>query len=123
MPADAVQDKYDITLIYKKNDEEKEFTIKNLPDSTWQFVKQKKILVEKGRNNMPLINDFSLTATDGEDSTETILNKEHYYLFFIKSIDEAIVDRWQNVFRDVVKKAKERKKLNTPKSRRRSRRH
>lgn len=108
MPADAVQDKYDITLIYKKNDEEKEFTIKNLPDSTWKFVKQKKTLIEKGRNNMPLINDFSLTAADGEDSTETILNKEHYYLFFIKNIDEAVVERWQNVFRDVVKKAKER---------------
>ncbi len=107
MPADAVPDKFDYIFIYEKNGEKKEFGMNGLPDSTWKYVDRKQILIEAGKNNIPPINDFSLKTGDA-DSTETILNKEHYYLFFIKTIDEAVVDRWQSVFRDVVKKAKEK---------------
>lgn len=108
MPADAVMDKVEYVFVYKKDNVEKEFTVKNLPDSTWKYVTRKENIIEKGKNNVPLINDFSLTAADGGDSTETILNKENYYLFFIKNMDEAVVERWQNVFRDFTKKARER---------------
>lgn len=108
MPADAIPDKYDYVFVYEKNGEQKEFTMDALPDSTWKYVDRKQTLVQAGKNNIPPINDFSLKMNDG-DSTEVILNKEHYYLFFIKTIDEAVVDRWQSVFRDVVKKAKENK--------------
>lgn len=106
MPADAVPDEFDYIFIYEKNGERKEFNMKSLPDSTWKYVDRKEKLIKKGKNNVPLINDFSLKTPDGADSTETILNKEHYYLFFMKDLDEAVVEKWQNVFRDVVKKAK-----------------
>ena len=109
MPADAIPDKFEYSFIYEKNGEKKEFAVSALPDSTWKYVDRKQTLVQAGKNNVPLINDFSLTAADGGDSTETILNKENYYLFFIKNMQEAIVDRWQSTFRDVVKKAKDNK--------------
>jgi uncharacterized membrane protein YphA (DoxX/SURF4 family) len=108
MPKDAVPDKFEYVFVYEKDNVQKEFSMKQLPDSTWKFKDRKQILLEKGKNNVALINDFSLTAADGGDSTETILSKDHYYLFFIKNMEEAVVERWQNIFRDVVKKAKEK---------------
>lgn len=107
MPADAVPDKFEYSFIYEKNGEKKEFAVSALPDSTWKYADRKQTLVQAGKNNVPLINDFSLTAADGGDSTEAILNKESYYLFFIKNMEEAEVKHWENIFRDVVKKAKE----------------
>jgi len=59
MPKDAVPDKYDYKFIYKKNGESKEFAVSALPDSTWEFVERKQTLI-KGKNNVPLINDFVL---------------------------------------------------------------
>ncbi len=106
MPADAVPDKYEYSFVYEKDNVKKEFKATALPDSTWKFVDRKQTLVEKGKNNVPLINDFSLSDAEGADSTETILNKEHYYLFFVRDMKEAKSDRWRNVFTDVVKKLK-----------------
>ncbi len=105
MPADAVPDKYEYSFIYEKNGEKKTFTT-DFPDSTWTFVDRKQTLLQKGKNNVPLINDFSLTDSQGNDSTEAILTQPNYYLFFIRNMEEANVDRWQNVFTDLAKKAK-----------------
>jgi len=106
MPADAVPDKYEYSFIYEKDNVKKEFKTSELPDSTWKYVDRKQTLVQKGKNNVPKINDFSLSGADGGDSTEIILNKEHYYLFFVRNMEEAKADRWNNVFKDVVKKLK-----------------
>ena len=85
MPKDAVPDKYDYKFVYKKNGESKEFTVSSLPDSTWEFVERKQVLVEKGKNNVALINDFILKTQSGNDTTEAILNSTgEYYLLFIK---------------------------------------
>jgi uncharacterized membrane protein YphA (DoxX/SURF4 family) len=95
MPKDAVPDKFDYTFIYQKNGEKKEFTTTNLPDSTWQFVDRKQILVQKGKNNVPLINDFSFTTESGNDTTEAILGQQgEYYLLFVKDFD-AISPKWR----------------------------
>ena len=89
MPADATFDKFTYSFVYKKGNEQKEFTVNNLPDSTWQFVEQKQKLIEKGNGKLPLINDFSLTDANGNDSTEAILGqKGEYYLFFLKTMAE-----------------------------------
>ena len=85
MPKDAVPDKFDYKFVYKKNGESKEFAVSALPDSTWEFVDRKQVLVEKGKNNIPLINDFTLTTQSGVDTTEALLNSTgEYYLLFIK---------------------------------------
>lgn len=85
MPKDAVPDKYDYVFVYKKNGQLKEFKVNELPDSTWEFAERKQELVKKGKNNIPLINDFSLTTLSGTDTTEALLNfAGEYYLLFMK---------------------------------------
>ncbi len=65
----------------------KEFRVDALPDSTWEFAERKQILVEKGKNNVPLINDFVLKTASGNDTTEAILNTPGaYYLLYVKDI-------------------------------------
>ena len=50
--------------------------------------KQKETLVQKGKNNIPLINDFTFTTTAGTDTTAAILGQTgKYYLLFIKELD------------------------------------
>jgi uncharacterized membrane protein YphA (DoxX/SURF4 family) len=88
MPANAVPDKFDYLWTYQKGGEKKTFTTATLPDSTWQFVDRKQTLIKKGANNIPLINDFSLTAASGTDTTELILSQpKNYYLFFLKELE------------------------------------
>jgi uncharacterized membrane protein YphA (DoxX/SURF4 family) len=85
MPANAIQDKFEYTFIYEKDGVQKEF--KSSPDSTWTYKDRKQVLVQKGSNNVPLINDYSLTTESGEDSTDAILNsKGEYYLLYIKDL-------------------------------------
>ena len=55
MPAGAIPDKYDMVFVYEKNGEKKDFKVDALPDSTWTFVDRKQTLVEKGKNNIPVI--------------------------------------------------------------------
>ena len=89
MPKDAVPDKFDYTFVYQKNGEKKEFGVNNIPDSTWQFVDRKQTLLQKGKNNIPLINDFSFTTESGNDTTEAILGQEgEYYLMYTSLFDE-----------------------------------
>ena len=107
MPADATFDQYSFTFIYKKGNEQKEFTADNTPDASWTFVEQKKTLISKGNGKLPLINDFSLTDLNGADSTDAVLGqKGEYYLFFIKSIREAN-NIWAMEFEKLSIKAKE----------------
>ena len=87
MPKDAVPDKYDYVFVYKKNGQEKEFRVDALPDSSWQFAERKQVLLQKGKNNIPLINDFVLSTVSGDDSTEAVLSTQgEYYLLFVKDI-------------------------------------
>lgn len=105
MPANAVPDKYDYVFVYSKAGVQKDFSIANLPDSTWAFEERKQVLVQKGYNNTPLINDFSFTAPSGADTTESILSQQGiYYLIFIKDVeshagewlaDKALIEKLQ----------------------------
>ena len=72
VPEGAVGDKYETTLIYKKNGQQQEFTIENYPkDSTWTFVEQKTTLVSKGFT--PPIHNFSIVDQKLNDITEYVL--------------------------------------------------
>lgn len=87
MPANAIQDKYEYKFVYQKNGKVQEFSADAIPDSTWAFVDRKQTLIKKGSNNVPVINDFSLTTEGGIDSTDAILNtRGQYYLLFIKDM-------------------------------------
>ena len=106
MPADAVADKKDYKFIYKKDGKAQNFTVKDLPDSTWEFVSREDVIIEKGKNNEPPIKDFYLTTLTGNDSTEAILNLDaDYYLFYIR--DASVKqDSWLSNFTKLYQLAK-----------------
>ncbi|MBX2935372.1 MAG: DoxX family protein [Ferruginibacter sp.] len=88
MPKDAIPDKFDYSFIYEKNGQKKDFAVDALPDSTWQFVERKQVLIQKGKNNEPLINDFIFNTQSGNDTTEAILSQPgEYYLLFAKDFE------------------------------------
>ena len=88
MPANAIPDKFDFLFIYKKDGVQKEYKADATPDSSWEFVDRKQTLLQKGSNNIPVINDFSLTTENGNDSTDAILNiAGEYYLLYIQDLE------------------------------------
>ena len=106
MPADAIEDKKDYKFIYEKDGKKQNFTVKDLPDSTWEFVSREDVIIEKGKNNEPPIKDFYLNTFSGNDSTEALLNLDaDYYLFFIRdaSINQ---DPWLSDFTKLYQLAK-----------------
>ena len=108
MPANAIPDKKDFLFIYKKDGKEQQFTRKNIPDSTWEFVSREDIIIEKGVNNEPPVKDFYLSTVSGNDSTEDILNTNGpYYLFFVKDFS-AGTDHWLNNFKAIYTMAKQK---------------
>lgn len=111
MPANAIADEYSYVFVYEKNGEKKEFGTDNLPDSSWTFSDRKQNLVKAGKNNIPLINDFSLADSTGANVTETILGQTGvYYLFFLQNMNDGN-NRWSTAFADLWKKAQS---LNRP---------
>ena len=108
MPVDAIPDKFDYNFVYQKNGIKKDFTTSQLPDSSWNFVERKQILLQKGKNNVPRINDFSLTDSTGADVTEALLSQNKgYYLFFIKDFVES-PSKWIDDFKAFVQRAKQK---------------
>lgn len=73
IPEGAPQDKYEVTFIYEKNGVEQQFTLADYPwqDTTWHFVDQQSVLLEKGYT--PPIHDFSVTTMDDDDITDEVL--------------------------------------------------
>jgi uncharacterized membrane protein YphA (DoxX/SURF4 family) len=89
MPKNAVFDQYNHFITYEKNGEKKEFPLADAPDSSWTYVSHRQVLVKKGSNNVPLINDFNLKDSNHVDLTETVLNTPgRYYLFFVHDIEK-----------------------------------
>lgn len=87
MPANAIMDEYNYEFIYEKGGEKKSFDANALPDSSWTFVDRNQVLLKKGSNNIPLINDFLFTNAEEVDVTETTLsNPNNYFLLFIRDL-------------------------------------
>lgn len=90
IPEGAAPDIYQTTFIYEKEGVKKEFDIKNYPadDTSWIFVDQKSVLIKKGYE--PVIHDFIITSTGGEDITSSILSDPGYSLLMVcKKLSEA----------------------------------
>lgn len=109
MPAGAIPDKYDYQFVYEKDGVKKNFPVSELPDSTWVFVERKQTLVQKGINNIPLINDFSLSDEGGNDVTESILNEpKPYFMIYIRVVPTNS-DAW---YKDLKRISEEQKAKN-----------
>lgn len=111
MPANAVPDKKEYRFVYQKDGKKQNFTIKDLPDSTWEFVSREDHIIEEGKNNEPPIKDFYLTSLSGNDSTEAILSVDaEYYLFFVRDISSQ-TDRWLSNFTSLYDQAKNKRAI------------
>lgn len=64
---------YETTFIYSKDDQEQEFTLNNLPDSTWTFVEANTKLISES-SSIGNITDFVLKNSYGEYVTEQVLS-------------------------------------------------
>jgi len=106
MPAGAIPDKYEYVFVYEKDGVKKEFATTNLPDSTWKFSERKQHLVTAGVNNIPAINDFSLSDSAGVNQTDSVIGQPgEYYLFFLQNLNDGAV-RWSAAFSELAQKAK-----------------
>lgn len=64
-------DVYESVFIYEKNGEEKEFTLDNLPDSTWKFIDAEHNLIKEGYE--PPIHDFSISSIQKSTEETTVI--------------------------------------------------
>lgn len=80
-PEGAPADVWESTFVYEKDGAQKEFSISDLPDSTWTFVDARHTLVKKGYE--PPIHDFSIVNADGEDLTQDVLSSAEYNFLLI----------------------------------------
>ncbi|MFC2138430.1 BT_3928 family protein [Bacteroidota bacterium] len=77
IPENAPMDEYTIKLFYQKDGIEQEFPLENLPDSTWEFVRNESTLIKQGY--VPPIHDFTIDDPEtGEDIADIILNNSNY---------------------------------------------
>ena len=81
IPEGAPQTEFETTFMMKKDGQTKEFTLENYPDSTWEFVDSKTIMVKEGF--VPPIHDFSILSLNGDDLTEDILQQKGYTFLLI----------------------------------------
>lgn len=72
---------YRFSFTYQKEGKQKEFTIENLPDSTWQWVETRQELISEGY--IPPIHDFSITTLDGEEITDNVLSDPGYSFLIV----------------------------------------
>ncbi len=106
MPVDAVPDKKEYIFVYEKNGKQQNFTIKDLPDSSWHFLSRQDIIISKGKDNEPPIKDFNLMTLSGNDTTEAVLSLDgSYYLFFVKDFTKT--DYWYSDFIQIYQHAKQ----------------
>ncbi len=88
IPENEPADVWESIFIYSKDGTEKEFTLNNLPDSTWAFVDAKHVLISKGYE--PPIHDFSLLGSDGSDITDMVLASSNYnFLLIAHNLDKS----------------------------------
>lgn len=74
-------EEFETTLIYEKGGERREFTISNIPDSTWSFVDA--VTAKKSNDDSPLGAGFALINREGEYVTEQYVSTEKSFIFIV----------------------------------------
>lgn len=76
----AINDSDDIKMVYQREGKEQEFSIDNLPDSTWTFVRRIDSEVDDDSN---LDLGFSILDVDYDDVTDIAINNEGEMLILV----------------------------------------
>ncbi len=81
IPEGAEQPVFETTFVMEKDGKRKTFNVDNYPDSTWQFIDSKTVVVKEGY--VPPIHDFAIQLADGDDITEEVLGHKGYTFLLI----------------------------------------
>lgn len=96
VPEGAPKAEYETILIYTKDRTEKEFTLANLPDSTWQWLATENKLISEGY--IPPIHDFTIETLDGNDITEIVLNDNKFtFLLIAYNLEKASIKNMNKI--------------------------
>jgi uncharacterized membrane protein YphA (DoxX/SURF4 family) len=96
IPDDAPKAEFETVLVYQKKGKEKNFTMENLPDSTWQWVSTENNMTSEGY--VPPIHDFTIETSMGNDITEIVLNDNKFtFLFIAYDINKTSVKNMQAI--------------------------
>ena len=80
LTGEAINDSHDIKMVYRREGKEQEFSIDNLPDSTWTFVRRVDSEVEANSNSD---SGFSILDVDYDDVTDIAINNEGEMLILV----------------------------------------
>lgn len=85
VPEGMPVDEYETVLVYERGGIQQEFTLESSEepwsDSTWLWIETKNVLISKGY--VPPIHDFSLSSSEGEDITSSVLFDSEYSFLFV----------------------------------------
>lgn len=81
IPEGAEQPRFETTFVMQKDGVQKEFSLEDYPDSTWQFVDAKTVQTKAGY--VPPIHDFAIQTLEGVDITEEVLARKGYLFLLI----------------------------------------
>ncbi|MBO4557154.1 MAG: hypothetical protein J5693_00930 [Bacteroidales bacterium] len=79
---------YETEFIYEKDGRTEQFTLENLPDSTWTFVEAVTTTAPGGRNANASDADFLIESPQGYDITEDILTRRKLLLMSVYHPDK-----------------------------------
>lgn len=108
MPEGAIADSMSIEFIYTKNGKRVAFNPSNFPedfDSTYQYIDRKDVLIKKGNDLKPAINDFSLITQNKVDTTADLLNGTQPYILLMVQ-DAVEYNKWEVSLKQILPEAK-----------------
>ena len=88
------EDMYEYVLVYEKDGEQKEFSLENVPDSTWTFVESKAVLKEGYRQEV--YPELSFTDADGEYRSQ-LATGEKVLAVSVYNVRSMSAARWDRV--------------------------
>lgn len=92
--APSEEDMYEYVLIYEKDGRQKEFSLENLPDSTWTFVDSKAVL--KSGYSAEVLPELSLTDSYGEYCDEIAI-EDGVMVISVYDPERIRKSRWENI--------------------------
>ena len=108
-PPGAIPDSTVITMVYEKNGQKVEFSGNKFPadfDDSYKFITRYDKLIRKG-NAEPAIKDFNLLSAAGTDTTQELLDRRGFKLFFFtKELSAEYPPSWMKEFSLILALAK-----------------
>lgn len=90
----AGEDMYEYVLIYEKDGRKREFSLDNIPDSTWTFVESKAVL--KSGYRQEVFPELTFTDADGEYMSELAVGRQ-VMVVSVFDVGKADKGKWEKI--------------------------